>query len=1029
MINFNLKSIIILSMILFISNNLELFAQRSLSGNILSEDGPLPGATIIVKGSNVGSTSDFDGNFTIIANEEDTLIFSYVGFQSQEIVVGDQNNFSISLISDNELQEVVLTGYGVINKSDVTGSMSSLDSDDFNIGVVSNIDQLMQGRVSGVQINQSDGEPGSGLTVNIRGSSSISASNQPLYVIDGLIIDNSPTLGTASLAADNRNEAPKNPLNTLNPNDIETIDILKDASATALYGARASNGVVLITTKRGKAGQTDFRYNTTYGTQKIGNMIEVLNAKQYMDVFNGISTDLGNGIIFTDADKATIGNGNDWQDLVFRNGLIKTHNLSVAGGSIDGNTKYFASLNFSDHQGIVENTDLQKYTARLNLSQKISDKFSIDLNLTVSRLDDNPSLDTSRNNEVAGLVNASMLYDPTAAIFNDPITDPLRPYFNSTLFNLNNPLAILNGNTKSAITNRMMTNVNLNYEIIEGLTTKINAGTDISNVRADAHLNTFTSTGYSRNEIAGIATLSSINNLFEWTATYDKKINDMHSINVLAGITYQDFERKTTQIRTENFVAKGTYTDNVGLGDGTKNFIASNKTVSSLFSYLGRVNYSYADKLLVTGTIRRDGSSKFGLNNKYAIFPAIALGYKLHDESFIPESFNELKIRTSWGQTGNEGVGIGASQQTYQSGGNATFNNGPYTAITPSRVANPDLKWETTEQLNIGIDFGVLGNRINGSIDYFSKDTKDLLLDLPLPTSSGFASVLQNVGNVKNSGIELLLGAGIIENQDLTWNTSINLTTSKNEIISLGEITSINIGNVEAVGNIGILKPGLSIGEYWGYKMNGILQNDAEVASSATPNSKPGNPKWIDQNGDGSITPDDRVSLGSPFPDYTWGLNNTVQYKNWTLNVFMYGEQGKYLLNNNALESLYPLNYRRNLFTLHGLNRWTPSNPSNKWPSGVLTSSYGASKVNNLAVEDASFWRLKTVSLNYNVPVVNIDFLKSLQLGVILNNLLTVTDYTGWDPEANRFGGGNVKADMNSYPISKSIIFSLNASF
>ncbi len=452
-----------------------------------------------------------------------------------------------------------------------------------------------------------------------------------------------------------------------------------------------------------------------------------------------------------------------------------------------------------------------------------------------------------------------------------------------------------------------------------------------------------------------------------------------------------------------------------------------------MFSYLGRVNYTYADKLLLTATVRRDGSSKFGINNKYSTFPALALGYKLHEESFIPDSFNELKVRASWGQTGNEAVEIAASQQTYGSGGNATFNNSPYTAIAPSRVANPDLKWETSEQLNIGVDFGILDNRVNGSIDYYKKDTKDLLLALPLPTSSGFASVLQNVGSVKNSGIELLVGVGIINQQDLSWDTSFNITTSNNEVVDLGGLTEISLpgaGGLDAVGDTSVLKLGWAIGEYYGYEMDGLLQNAGEVAVSATPGSRPGAPKWIDQNNDGSITPADRVSLGSQFPDYTWGINNTVEYKNWTLNVFLYGQQGNYLLNVNALESLYPLNYRRNLFSLHGLNRWTTENPGNKWPSGVLTSSYGGDKVNNLSVEDASFTRLKTISISYNVPTENIDFLKSLQLGLIGDNLLTVTDYTGWDPESNRFGGfANHSADINSYPTSRSIILSLTASF
>jgi len=1001
--------------------------QKTISGSITDKDGnPLPGATVIEKGTSNGITSDFDGNYELkISNPNATIVVSYIGFDDVEVDVEGQQNINISLVETTEsLDEIVVTGYGTVKKSDATGAISSLKADDINVGAIVSVDQMMQGRAAGVQISQSSSEPGGGLSIRIRGASSVNASNEPLYVIDGFPIDNSPTLSgsggievgiggdsTANIAT---NRSPRNPLNSINPNDIERIEILKDASATAIYGSRGANGVVLITTKRGDEGKLNVNYNTYVGTSQIVNAVDVMSTNQYMDFMDDILPQEGDAAPFTNAaTRSAIGAGTDWQNQIYRTAMITDHNLSVSGGM--GKSRVYASLNYFEQEGIVKNTGIKKYIGRINLDTEISEKINIGFNLNSSLIEDSNGRDGLSTNESAGPIYGSLLYDPTEPVYNADGTFARSPNLTT-----NNPMSTLMGVFNSSETNRAMANFYINYKPIDGLIAKINLGSDRSNMRRDVYNSRATILGGPVGGIADISTLSRSSYLGEFTLDYTKDFNEDHTINALSGITYQKFKNRIFMGNIQNMPTDALQTNALQLGDTNYDNLSSLKEENTLLSYLARVNYTFRDKILFTASIRADGSSRFGSDEKYGYFPSFALGYKLTDEAFIPDVFNELKIRTSWGQTGNQEIGNYASQLTFGAGNNAVLGGSIVGTVRPARLANTALKWETTTQLNIGIDYAILNNRITGTIDYFKKNTTDMLFNLPLPAASGYSSILSNIGEVENSGIEFLINSGNITTPDFTWSTSFNLTSIKNEVKDLGGIGQVMTGNVQAVGNTSIIKVGHPIGSYFGYEVDGIQQSG---------DTNPGYPNFVDQTGEGDITPADAKIIGNPAPDLIYGINNTFQYKNFGLSFFIQAVQGADLLNINIIESMYPANRRRNRLADIALDRWTPSNTGAKWPSGANSNRYDGDKVNTLTLQDASFIRLKNVQFSYNVPVNDSNLFNSLRIYVSGQNLFTITDYIGFDPEANSFGQSNVRVDYSSFPLASTVMIGLNAQF
>jgi TonB-linked SusC/RagA family outer membrane protein len=993
--------------------------QKSVSGTVTDEsDQPLPGVTVLVKGTTQGTVTNGDGEYSINNIAEDaTLQFSFVGMLTQEIEVNNRSTINVQMETDAiGIEEVVAIGYGVVKKSDLTGSVSAMKEDDFNPGGNISAEQLIQGKTPGAYITQTSAEPGGGMSVKIRGITSANASSEPLYVIDGLPIDNSPLLsggGAAGLGG----TQPRNPLNSLNPSDIQSIEILKDASATAIYGARGANGVILITTKQGKEGTANINYEIYTGFQNPIESYELLNANQYMTLMNDLAEAEGRDQVFSSSEMQSI-QGTDWLNEILRTAPIMNHNLSASGGS--EKLSYFASLNYFDQQGIVKNTGIKRYVGRLNLDHKISDKATMGLRFSTSIVDNNNSIDgTEGNNESSGPLFSALLYDPTEPVYNENGELSMSP--NLTI---QNPMRLVKGISSNILTNRTTTNGFVELEVVDGLTAKLNAGLDRISSRKDLYSNRLTFQGASSGGMADVSSLERSNTLLEYTMNYNKQIGEQSNLSVLGGVTYQHFMNRYFGAGISGFPSDDTKTNNLNLGNSDNDYVGSNKIENKLLSYLTRVNYSLMDKYLFTASFRADGSSRFGPNNRFGYFPSFAAAWRLSNEEFIPELFYNLKLRASWGQIGNEAIGNLEYISTLQSGSRfAIINDNEVRGIQPSRVANPNLKWETTEQIDIGVDLSIFEGRFNVTADYFIKNTKDMLYNMPLPESTGFGSKRDNIGSMRNQGIELLVNSINIQKRNFDWSTTLNFTTIKNEVTSLGGLN-------ELVAWYSIIKEGEPLHSYYGYTVLGMFQQDDNIAESAQPGAVPGQPKFKDINNDNKIDAEDMSIIGKPMPDFTYGLQSSLSYKNFQFDFFIQGQEGASLLNYSIIESLYPQQVRRNRIATTALDRWTVDNPDAKWPSMVNTEDYGGGRLfNTLTLLDASYIRLKNVKFSYDIPIRNSNFLKYLQVYVTGQNLLTITDYVGPDPESNSQGRGVARLDKSSYPQARTWLFGAKVHF
>jgi TonB-linked SusC/RagA family outer membrane protein len=1005
------------------------FGQVSISGKVLDSNTKeaLIGATVkVTTGATLGTVADTGGNFTVtVPSLPASIEVSLIGYKKQELDIYDRPDepIVIYLVEDlNLLNEVVIIGYGAVKKKDLTGSVSSIKEEQFNKGVSASVDQLLQGITPGLSIQQSSSEPGGGVSVRIRGNNSINAGTSPLYVIDGLLVDNSSNLSAASWEAGlGGNLTPKNPLNSLNTSDIASVEVLKDASATAIYGSRAANGVILITTKKGKSGKTKVSYSFEGGLQQVAKKIDVLSTADYIQTINALSKERGNAEVFTPADIQRIGNGTDWQDEILREALVQNHNISFSGGNDD--LSYFTSFNYLSQDGIVKNTGLDKYTARLNLESKFAAHGKIGVNLSTSRVKDDNFVDSNSINESTGPVNAALLYDPTEAVYNSDGT-----FSKSTFLTINNPRSIVDGVSSKSATNRTLGNVFIEYQPIEGLTAKLNFGADLQSIRRDIYNTRLTIYGSAQNGRANITTLERTDILGEFTLSYNKQITPKSTIAALGGITYQHFDTRSFSGSINNFPSDNLHTDNLGLGNVGTASLSSNRAGNTLLSYLGRANYSYDDKYLLTASIRADGSSRFGENNKFGYFPSFAVGWNLANEKFIPDFFDNLKLRASWGVTGNQDIGNYRSLSTYAKGGTLVTGSSLISGTAPSRIANPDLKWESTTQTDIGLDVSILKERVNVTLDYFVKNTKNMLIDLPLPRGTGYPNVLSNIGSLQNTGVEILIQAEAIRNRQFHWTTSLNLATVRNKVTDLGNIKNILTGNASNIGNTVIITKGEPAFSYYGYEVIGIFQSKEQVAASAQPSSRPGFPIYWD-NGDKQITDADQKIIGDPYPDFTYGFQNTFTYKRFSLNFLIQGQQGGETFNGNILESMYPSNYRRNMLTATVADRWTESNPNGKWPSGTDPTAYGGGKVNTLALQDASYLRLKYAQLSYEIPLASKKYIHHATVYVSGQNIFTLSDYIGYNPEANAFGNSSARVDLNTYPLARTWSFGFNLSF
>jgi TonB-linked SusC/RagA family outer membrane protein len=992
-----------------------------IHGRVINKKGePLQNASVIISGSKVGTTTDRDGYFTLSApdNKNVELEISSVGYQTKKIKVTGQSEINVTLeLEVTGLSDVVVVGYGTQKKSDLTGAITTIKSDDFTKGVNTSVDDLLSGKAAGVQVVQNSSEPGGGVSISIRGASSINAGTGPLFVIDGLPIDNSAAVSGSGTEVATR--SPRNPLSSINPADIASIEVLKDASAAAIYGSRGANGVVIITTKKGRSGAMKVSYNGYAGMQNIAKKIDLLTPVQYQTVLNEL---IDEGAAPADSKVTSIANGGtDWQSQIFQsNAVVQSHNVSLTGGA--GKSNYYMSFGYFDQDGIVKSSSFQRYSARINLQTHASDNFEIGLNLNTSySINDYAPIGFGINGE-SGAIYTALNFDPSL-----PVRDSSGKYSLSSFLDMDNPLALINGINSLGNIYRTYGTIYGKYTILPGLSAKLNLGGDILNERKDSYTSSLTRHGAPQGGIASLLQGQKSNYLVEATLAYDKKFNQ-HQVNAVIGATTQRFITNNTNMGARQFPSDVTGTNNLGLGTQATYSLGSNKIANRLLSYLGRVNYQYLDKYLLTASFRIDGSSRFGVNNRFGYFPSLAAAWKINEENFMKNisGLSTLKLRGSWGQTGNQAIGDYAAITTFVGGATAILDDQAIPTTAPARLPNPDLKWETTEQTDIGLDFGFLNYRISGSIDYYNKKTFNMLLNLPVPTSTGFASKLSNVGSIRNTGWEFALNTRNIDNL-FKWSSNIIISTMKNKVLSLGPIEQIVTGGAGQTSDIFLIKPGLPLFSFYGYKITGIWQKGDDY-SSTSDKVQAGDIKYLNTNSDKTVNADDRVPLGSSFPKFTWSFGNTFRYNNFELNVFIEGNQGAKMLNNNLVDAYFPVQFRRNRFAEPYLNRWTEGNPSGKYPSFIHPTDQGGKLVNSYTVEDASYTRIKIVTLSYFFTPKN-NFISKVSVYVTGENLLTFTNYVGYDPSVNPNGNVFQRIDFNAYPLARTFMAGVSIDF
>ena len=1007
---------------IILDKGLSFNADVSIKGSVTDENGEkLAGVSVILKGTTRGSSTNNNGEYSVsVIDDKSVLVFSFVGYKAQEVKVGNRTTVNVVLSTDNQsLNEVVVVGYGQVKKSDLTGSISTISVEEIKKVAVTSLDQALQGRAAGVQITQNSAAPGATTTIRIRGGNSIQGDNEPLYVIDGIPFKNG--------GGDDINNF--NVLSTLNPSDIESMTVLKDASSTAIYGSRGANGVIIITTKRGKIGKSTINFETYYGTQKVRKKYDVLNTREYADYVNSASTNDGSPVVYTPEQIANFGEGTDWQDQIFRTAPIANYQLTMTGG--DERTQYAVSGGYFKQNGIVVNSDFDRYSLRVNLDRKLTNKIKISTSLNVSQTSANQAR-IGGNLGSGGLVTMNALQFPPIL----PVFNPDRTYLLSSpylTFIADNPAALANDSKSLNTSNRIFGNMFAEYQIIEGLNLKISLGIDGILSKNDSYLPRSVASGLSQGGAASISNSQSMTWLNENLLTYSKILNKIHNLNLLLGFTQQANRTESSTASARNFV-----NDNLGsnnLGSGSVALVPSSGVGTwGLQSYLARVNYTLMEKYLFTASLRADGSSRFGANNRFGYFPSAAFAWRISDELLLKNShlISDLKLRTSIGLTGNQdGIGNYPSYsllgtQNYILGGVVS------TGIGPSQVSNPDLSWETTTQADIGFDVGFLKNRISLTADVYLKKTKDLLLSVTIPSTSGYSSALKNLGEVENKGIELGISSKNLVGK-FKWSTDFNFSSNKNTVLAIGGTPQIFAGQVANIGqniNSGIIRVGEPLGSFYGYVTNGLYQTADEVAALSDPlGKKPGDRKYVDLNGDNRINDNDRTIIGRSQPKFIGGLTNSFSYKGFDLSIFLQGVYGNDILNANRFELEYLSGLNNQDIDI--LNRWTPTNTNTDIPRATATRP--ANRISTRQIEDGTYLRLKNVQLAYNFPSKILQSIKiqSLRIYVTAQNMKTWTSYSGYDPEVNRFGQDSRSQgfDYGSYPAAKTMMVGLNVGF
>ncbi|WP_192351003.1 TonB-dependent receptor [Algoriphagus sp. Y33] len=977
------------------------FILQSISGTVTDETGePLPGATVRVKGSVNGTVTDLDGKFSLEVGEDAVIQISYVGYMLQEISVGGRSTIDVQLEPDaTQLDELVVVGYGTQKRSDVTGAIGSVKSENFNKGVVSNPVDLLQGKIAGVNIASTSGEPGAAQNVIIRGVGSLRSGTQPLYVIDGFLLDNSDT-GIAS-----------NPLNFLNPNDIESIDVLKDASATALYGSRASNGVVVITTRKGKKGTTQMNFSASSAWSSLARKIDVFDT----DEFRRQVVAAGGALL-------DFGGDTDWQDELTQVGFSQDYNFSMSGANTE-KFSYFTSVGYQGQEGILKNSELKRYSGKLNMNQKAFDgRLIVDYNLTAAHTQNlRPS--------ISSIISDMLSLNPTIPAYTNG--EP-------TLLETNtlNPLKRNELYSDNASNNRILATISPSFELVDGLTYKANLGVDYSSTNRYQQYKPYTEVINESNISDGAldeGISANTNQLVENTLTYNWNTN-IHKLTVLAGHSYQTFLDEYRLTSSKGFADNNIEPRYQDHNSTTKypTTVNSSAVKNELQSFFGRLNYTYADKYLFTATIRADGSSKFGDNNKYGYFPSLALGWNVSKEDFMANSFfNNLKVRGSWGKTGNQEIPSKITKASYSedrlSEGSKSYNTYPIDTdgnsldgypygIVFTRLANPDLQWEVSSQIDLGIDFAFFDYRLTGTLDYFNKVSSNILLEVvPADPVQPTSTYWDNIDDMKihNSGIELALDYTSDEQRAFSYNIGGNVTFIQNEVKD-SPYSVLTTGAAQGAGQTGATINGYinnhPIGAFYMVQFDGITEDGVN--------------RFRDINGDGEVLDNDRSVVGSAIPKFIYGFHTNFKYKGFDLGLNFNGTAGNKIYNHTAMS----------LFTKAQLSR---SNNTTDFAAQYPEESFNNSNtVSTRFLENGSFFRLNNATLGYNLKSEMIglgDAFQNIRLSVTGQNLFVITDYSGFDPEVNT---GSTSAgiqtfgiDRFTYPRARTFSVNLNLTF
>lgn len=987
---------------------------RTITGKVTDDKGtPIARASVQVKGTTTGTVTADDGTFSLIVpSNARTLVVSAVGLVEKEVKITSESSYTVGLTaSARDLQEIVVVGYGTQRRRDVTAAISRVDGASIQNLPVQGPDQALRGRVAGVNVSQSSGTPGASLNVNIRGAGSISASNQPLYVIDGIPIN----IGSYSQIGVGGQTL--NSLADINPNEIESYEILKDAAATAIYGSRAANGVVIITTKRGRNAKTTVSINSYYGQQNVYKKLEPLTGPEHVALiqeavrnrFGATIVPSQLGLAGLDADPSTYPSTN-WQNEIFRTAPVQGHDISLRGGN--ERTKFFFSTSLFDQKGIIIGSGFKRYNLRLNLDNEITSKLKIGTSIGLSR-----SLSTriQNDNNIYGVLSTAVLLGGQIPVYNADGTFGRDP--NASI---ENPVANALLPTNNVKNNRILANATVDYQIIPSLSFRSVVGVDYIIFREQNFIPSTHIQGAGANGRGTEGFQDEINLTNENILTFRKAFGE-HNFTATAVASFQESKSESIFAQATNFPGNNI----IRLSAGSVRVAASSAGSSyGIVGYLGRLNYGYKGKYLVSASVRRDGVSRFGKDKRFGTFPAVSAAWRISDENFFSgfKVINELKLRGSYGVAGNAAFADFGSLPLVSGGANYLQSAG----FAPAQLGNPDLGWEESKQTNFGLDLTMLKSRISLSADYFVRTTDKLLLGRPLVGASGFTTINQNIGSTQNKGFEFLLNTRNIDNNTFKWSTSFNITFPKNKIIRLA-------GTPFASGFASWVEEGKELGAFRGFRVVGIFQTQADIAAAPFQSTltRPGDIRFADLNKDGQITAADQEIIGSAVPDFFGGMTNNFSYKGFELSGFLQFVSGNEVYNNTrafseGMNSIFGSSARVR-------NRWTPTNTNTDIPRAVFGDPNNNRRTSDRWLEDGSYLRLKNVVLSYSLPgsVTQRLRLQNVRVFVQGENIYTWTKYKGFDPEVSTFSITNTApgTDFLTFPQARTFTGGINVTF